>query len=105
MCWYDLDGSLGMENAREIEFWNANAGLKWTQNQQRLDKLFSNVSARLLEISNPINGMSVLDIGCGTGAIALDLASRSSLSSFARWIRRCRRRFETDAFTRARARS
>lgn len=65
-----------MKNAGEIEFWNANAGRKWTQNQKRLDKLFTNVSARLIEIANPTPGMSVLDIGCGTGAIALDLAAK-----------------------------
>lgn len=65
-----------MKNAQEIEFWNSNAGEKWTRNQQRLDRLFSNISDRLLQLADPSTGMSVLDIGCGTGAISLETAFR-----------------------------
>jgi SAM-dependent methyltransferase len=65
-----------LENASQIEFWNAKQGKKWRENQQSLDTLLGGVSTKLLEICEIGANMNILDIGCGTGALALELSDR-----------------------------
>jgi len=65
-----------MQNVEEIQFWNAKPGEAWTRHQDSLDRLFGNVGSRLVDIAGPTSGMSVLEVGCGTGDLALHLSER-----------------------------
>jgi len=65
-----------MTNSKQIEYWNSKSGQKWRELQEPIDVLFQGVSDRLLEIASPENGMHVLEIGCGTGALAIELSDQ-----------------------------
>jgi len=65
-----------MTNAAQKKYWNETPGQKWREYQASLDTLFQGVSDRLLDIAQPSPGGSVLDVGCGTGALALDLSEQ-----------------------------
>lgn len=69
-----------MNNSAQIEYWNAKPGEQWTRNQDALDTLFQDVSHRLLEMAVVKSGMSILDVGCGTGGLSLDLAKAVGVS-------------------------
>ncbi len=55
----------------ERDYWNSDVGRVWTDHQSELDRLFSEVSALLLDRAAPGLGERVLDIGCGAGATTL----------------------------------
>jgi len=60
-----------MSNAEQVEYWNSKVGDTWARMQERLDRSFTPVTAALLALAAPRSGEHVLDIGCGSGEIAL----------------------------------
>ena len=63
-------------NAEQIQFWNETAGPKWVDYQQRIDahvRLFGLLAMNRVAI---MLGERVLDVGCGCGDTALELARR-----------------------------
>ncbi len=63
-------------NADQIDYWNSASGLKWVTLQHEIDDVFQAVSDRLLDRAGPAMGQKILDIGCGAGALSLNLAGR-----------------------------
>lgn len=61
-------------NQSERDFWNGGPGRLWADRQALLDRLQSNVLARLMDAARPAPGEAVLDIGCGAGATTLAAA-------------------------------
>lgn len=62
-------------NSDQELYWNSNAGKKWVEFQDELDGLLENINDRLLQRSEIETGERVLDIGCGTGATTMSVAS------------------------------
>jgi SAM-dependent methyltransferase len=65
----------GTANAGQLDYWNSDPGRKWITFEDGLDATFQAVSDRLFERAQPAIGERVLDIGCGTGATTMTLAS------------------------------
>lgn len=63
-------------NTAEIAYWNEQAGPRWAQMQDALDRAFVNMTALLLARADPQPGEHVLDIGCGAGTTVLAAAKR-----------------------------
>lgn len=61
-------------NDAQAEFWNSDPGKNWVRFQPDLDALHQSVTDRLLELAAAQLGEVGLDIGCGAGGSALDLA-------------------------------
>ena len=66
------------DNSAQAEFWNASAGLRWTEYQEHQDQVLRPVSDRLIAVAAPRPGDRVIDIGCGCGATTIDFAARVS---------------------------
>jgi len=62
-------------NSDQEKYWNSNAGKKWVEFQDELDRLLERVNDRLLQRSEIELGERVVDIGCGTGATTMSVAS------------------------------
>ena len=62
-------------NSDQEKYWNSNAGKKWVEFQDELDRLLERVNDRLLQRSEIELGERVMDIGCGTGATTMSVAS------------------------------
>lgn len=54
-------------NKTQIELWDGRVGEKWVAHQTNLDAMLSHVTAELVKRAGNVNGLRVLDIGCGTG--------------------------------------
>lgn len=63
-----------MVNAEEIAYWNAVAGTKWVQFQERLDAIFAPITAAAIASAKVRPNEAVLDIGCGCGETVIQLA-------------------------------
>jgi SAM-dependent methyltransferase len=68
--------SVHADNAAQAEYWNANAGQKWTDHQEHQDQVLRPVSDRLIAAAKPKPGERVIDVGCGCGATAIQFAER-----------------------------
>ncbi len=64
----------GGGNAQQIEFWNSEAGKRWAEAQDDLDRMLEPLGLGGIEQANLLPGDRVLDVGCGCGATALALA-------------------------------
>jgi SAM-dependent methyltransferase len=62
----------GSEQAR---LWNGPSGQAWVDAQATLDHLFRPIEALLAETARTAGARRVLDVGCGTGATTLAVAS------------------------------
>lgn len=63
-------------NQEQIRYWNEESGPKWVRNQQRLDAQIEPLGLAALHRANIQLGEQVLDVGCGCGQTALELANR-----------------------------
>lgn len=66
----------GGANEEQVTRWNGGAGQGWVATQELLDALFKPFENLLVEAAAAAAGGSVLDVGCGTGAVTLALARR-----------------------------
>jgi ubiquinone/menaquinone biosynthesis C-methylase UbiE len=63
-------------NSDQAAYWNGPAGRRWTDRQEMQDVVLAPVSAALLDRARVARGERVIDIGCGCGATAIELAER-----------------------------
>ena len=63
-------------NADQIAFWNGVAGKHWTERQSVQDIVLAPVTEKLIARADAQAGQRILDVGCGTGAISIELARR-----------------------------
>ena len=63
-----------MDNQQQSEFWNGDAGERWVTFSDRLDAMLGPFADLILEASNIKPDETVLDIGCGGGALSLRAA-------------------------------
>lgn len=68
-----------MDNRQQSEFWNGDAGQRWVAFSDRLDAMLLPFAELILEAADLAPHETVLDIGCGAGALSL-LASKQATS-------------------------
>ena len=61
-------------------YWNDEAGPSWVKAQRLLDLMCAPITAQLLDRLASRSGDRVLDVGCGSGTIALSVASSNGPS-------------------------
>lgn len=61
-------------NEQQRTRWNGIDGEFWTREQDRLDRMLAPVTAPLLAFAAPVVGTTVIEVGCGCGALAIELA-------------------------------
>ncbi|RQR35895.1 class I SAM-dependent methyltransferase [Burkholderia sp. Bp9142] len=63
-------------NEAQSALWNGPSGLAWVDAQRSLDRMFEPFETRLADAAVAASARSVLDVGCGTGAVTLAIARR-----------------------------
>lgn len=63
-------------NQEQHQYWNEQAGPKWVQRQAQLDAQIEPLGLAAMQQADIKPGEHVLDIGCGCGQAALELAER-----------------------------
>jgi|SRR5271169_2078671 len=70
------DQQAGSSNAAQIEFWNSATSRAWADQHERMDRAVAEVTKAQLDLAASQPGERALDIGCGSGTTALELAAR-----------------------------
>lgn len=63
-------------NQEQMQYWNEQAGPRWVRMQERLDAQIESLGLAALQRADIKPGEHVLDVGCGCGQTALELAER-----------------------------
>ncbi len=61
-------------NEQQRARWNGIDGEFWTREQDRLDRMLAPVTGPLLAFAAPAAGTTVIEVGCGCGTLAIELA-------------------------------
>lgn len=64
-----------MDNTSQIDYWNGAAGQKWVRDADRMDVMLSPFVEAIISPVLPGPGQAVVDIGCGAGALSLNVAA------------------------------
>lgn len=62
------------DNADQIDYWNGEAGDKWTRHRVSQDRMLAPLGALSLAAAAVVPGERVIDVGCGCGDSSLALA-------------------------------
>ncbi len=73
-------------NQEQIRYWNEQGGPRWVQRQQQLDAQINPLGLTAMQRAGVKLGERVLDVGCGCGQTALELAQRVGSSGSAMGI-------------------
>ncbi len=65
-------------NQAQAQFWNNDCIRNWIELDDAFDRSYAEASNALLEAADLGLGMSVLDIGCGSGRITIPIAQRTT---------------------------
>lgn len=63
-------------NEDQIAFWNGEPGEAWARHAVTADAMFADITNALLAAAAPGSGDRVLDLGCGSGGMTLEIAGR-----------------------------
>ena len=63
-------------NHEQERHWNEEAGPRWVEHREELDRQLAPFSERLIERLAPQPGERIVDVGCGCGTTSLEVASR-----------------------------
>jgi cyclopropane fatty-acyl-phospholipid synthase-like methyltransferase len=63
-------------NHEQLRYWNEEAGPRWVRRQQQLDAQINPLGLVAMQRAGVKPGEQVLDVGCGCGQTALELAER-----------------------------
>ena len=70
-----------MDNTSQIDYWNGVAGQKWVRDADRLDVMLAPFAEAIVAPALPSPGQAVIDVGCGAGALSLNvMASAANVS-------------------------
>jgi ubiquinone/menaquinone biosynthesis C-methylase UbiE len=64
------------QNADQAAYWNGPAGQRWIDRQETQDVVLAPVSRVLFDRAVVAEGNRVIDVGCGCGTTAIELATR-----------------------------
>jgi SAM-dependent methyltransferase len=64
------------QNADQIAYWNGPGGQRWADRQQSQDILLQPVADLLVDRARAKAGERIIDVGCGSGAVAIALAQQ-----------------------------
>ncbi|MBN3727949.1 class I SAM-dependent methyltransferase [Burkholderia sp. Ac-20379] len=73
---------ISRNTSTQATLWNGSAGLAWVAAQAMLDRMFMPFEAWLVDRIGAEAGLSVLDVGCGTGSTTLALARRAGEAGY-----------------------
>ena len=65
-----------MDNSRQIEFWNGQAGEKWRDEAAALDALLEPFLGSIIAALPTMLTGQIIDVGCGSGALSRALAGQ-----------------------------
>ncbi len=69
---------MAKEPGHEIAQWDGETGEKWVRYADALDRMLSPYAEALLETAGDMRGRRCLDVGCGAGALCLELGGRGA---------------------------
>lgn len=67
-----------MDNTAQIDYWNGVAGQKWVRDADRMDVMLAPFVDAIIAPVIPSPGQAVIDIGCGAGALSLNVAASAT---------------------------
>ncbi len=69
-----MNDTTAAPNDQQREYWNGPVGERWASRPEDIDRNLARLTESLVAFANPHPGERVLDIGCGAGTTALELA-------------------------------